>query len=105
MKSTKSKGINMALFAELGLYPGGIIAWLVIGLVAGWLAGMAMKGGGYGVLGDIVVGLIGSMVGGFVASFLVHGDAGFWTSIVVSFLGACLCIAIVRAISGRKAIV
>jgi uncharacterized membrane protein YeaQ/YmgE (transglycosylase-associated protein family) len=46
----------------------GIISWLVVGLIAGWLAGMLMKGGGYGVVGDIVLGIIGAIVGGFLAT-------------------------------------
>jgi uncharacterized membrane protein YeaQ/YmgE (transglycosylase-associated protein family) len=90
------------LLAAIALWPGGIIAWLVVGLIAGWLAGMVMKGGGYGVLGDIVLGLIGSVVGGFLVSYFVQGDAGFWGSIVVSFIGAVILIAIVRAVSGRS---
>jgi len=48
----------------------GILAWLIVGLIAGWLAGMVMKGGGYGVVGDIIVGVIGALVGGFLASWL-----------------------------------
>lgn len=91
-------------FAEIALYPGGFIAWIVVGLISGWLAGMVMKGGGYGVLGDLIVGLIGAVVGGFLVSYFVQGTAGFWSSILVSFLGACLFIAIVRAIAGRPAI-
>lgn len=46
----------------------GILSWLVVGLIAGWLAGMVMKGGGYGVVGDIVLGIIGAIVGGFLAT-------------------------------------
>jgi uncharacterized membrane protein YeaQ/YmgE (transglycosylase-associated protein family) len=93
----------MALtFAEVALAPGGFIAWAVVGLVAGWLAGMVMKGGGYGMLGDVIVGLIGSMIGGFLVGFFVQGNAGFWGSIVVAFIGACVMIAIVRAISGPR---
>ena len=60
------------------LSPGGIIAWLFVGLIAGWLAGLMMKGSGYGVIGDIVVGLIGSFFGGLLLSFFVEGAAGFW---------------------------
>ncbi len=90
--------------AAIVFEPMGIIAWLVIGLISGWLAGQFMKGGGYGLIGDIVVGLIGSMVGGFLASMFIQGSAGFWGSIVVSFIGACVLIAIVRAVSGRPAI-
>jgi uncharacterized membrane protein YeaQ/YmgE (transglycosylase-associated protein family) len=84
------------------LSPGGVIAWLVVGLIAGWLAGLMMKGSGYGVLGDIVVGLIGSFVGGLIVSFFVEGAAGFGGSIVVAFIGACVLIFLVRAISGRQ---
>jgi uncharacterized membrane protein YeaQ/YmgE (transglycosylase-associated protein family) len=86
--------------AAITFWPGGVIAWLVVGLIAGWLAGMVMKGGGYGVLGDIVVGLIGSVIGGFLVGYFVQGDAGFWGSIVVSFIGAVILIAIVRAVGG-----
>ena len=84
------------------LSPGGVIAWLVVGLIAGWLAGLMMKGSGYGILGDIVVGLIGSLVGGLILSFFVVGAAGFWGSILVAFIGACVLIFLVRAISGRR---
>jgi uncharacterized membrane protein YeaQ/YmgE (transglycosylase-associated protein family) len=93
------------LFADMAMWPGGIIAWLVVGLVAGWLAGMVMRGGGYGMIGDIIVGLIGSLVGGFLMSFFVHGGTGFWGSIVVAFIGACVLIAIVRAVSGPRTMV
>jgi uncharacterized membrane protein YeaQ/YmgE (transglycosylase-associated protein family) len=84
------------------LSPGPVIAWLVVGLIAGWLAGLMMKGSGYGVLGDIVVGLIGSFVGGLIVSFFVEGAAGFGGSILVAFIGACVLIFLVRAISGRQ---
>ena len=85
------------------LEPGGIIAWLVVGLIAGWLAGLVMKGGGYGVIGDIVIGIIGAFVGGFVFSLITGGGtAGFWGSIAVAFVGAVILIAIVRALPGRS---
>jgi uncharacterized membrane protein YeaQ/YmgE (transglycosylase-associated protein family) len=87
------------------LDPGGIIAWLVVGLIAGWLAGLVMKGGGYGVIGDIVVGIVGAFVGGFVFSLITGGGtAGFWGSIAVAFVGAVILIAIVRALPGRSPI-
>jgi uncharacterized membrane protein YeaQ/YmgE (transglycosylase-associated protein family) len=85
------------------LSPGGIIAWLVVGLIAGWLAGLMMKGSGYGILGDIIVGLIGSFLGGVLLSYFVEGAAGFWGSILVAFIGACVLIFLVRMISGRQA--
>jgi uncharacterized membrane protein YeaQ/YmgE (transglycosylase-associated protein family) len=85
------------------LEPGGIIAWLVVGLIAGWLAGLVMKGGGYGVIGDIVIGIVGAFVGGFVFSLITGGGtAGFWGSIAVAFVGAVILIAIVRALPGRS---
>ena len=93
------------LLAELALFPGGLIAWLVVGLVAGWLAGMVMQGGGYGVLGDIVMGLVGALVGGFLMGYFVQGAAGFWGSIFVAFIGAVVLIAIVRAVSGPRPVV
>jgi uncharacterized membrane protein YeaQ/YmgE (transglycosylase-associated protein family) len=87
------------------LDPGGIIAWLVVGLIAGWLAGLVMKGGGYGVVGDIVIGIVGAFVGGFVFSLITGGGtAGFWGSIAVAFVGAVILIAIVRAMPGRSPI-
>lgn len=89
----------MFLFAELMLSPGGIISWIAVGLISGWLAGSIMSGGGYGIIRDIVLGLIGAVVGGFVTGFFIQGDAGFWGSILVAFVGACILIAIVRAVS------
>ena len=83
----------------------GILAWLVLGLIAGALAGMVMKGGGYGIIGDIIVGIIGAFLGGFIFSMLGGtGVTGFnlW-SLVVAFVGACLLIAILRAVSGNRA--
>jgi uncharacterized membrane protein YeaQ/YmgE (transglycosylase-associated protein family) len=85
------------------LEPGGIIAWLVVGLIAGWLAGLVMKGGGYGLIGDIVIGIVGAFVGGFVFSLITGGGtAGFWGSIAVAFVGAVILIAVVRALPGRS---
>ena len=86
-----------------------ILSWIVVGLIAGWLAGVVMKGGGYGVLGDIIVGIIGAVIGGFVAAnlFGVPGAVSGinLTSIVVAFLGAILAIGIVRALSpGRPSV-
>ena len=87
----------------MSLDPGGLLAWLIVGLVAGFLAGQVMKGGGYGIVGDIVMGIIGAFVGGFLASLLgFTGSAGLLGSIVVAFIGACVLIAIVRALPGRS---
>src|SRR3990172_5909857 len=71
----------------MNLEPGGLIAWLVVGLVAGWLAGQFMKGGGYGLVGDVVIGIVGAFVGGLLFTLLLPGSsAGLLGSIVVAFL-------------------
>lgn len=83
-----------------------IIAWIVVGLIAGWLAGMVMKGGGYGIVGDIIVGIVGGLIGGFLASALFgaqYAVSGInLVSIVVAFLGAVILIALLRALPGRS---
>jgi uncharacterized membrane protein YeaQ/YmgE (transglycosylase-associated protein family) len=91
------------MFAQINLEPGGVIAWVVVGLIAGFLAGRIMQGGGYGLVGDLVVGLVGAVVGGFLFGQLVTGDYGLLGSIVVAFLGACLLIWVVRQIAPSQA--
>lgn len=95
----------MATLAQITLEPGGVIAWLIVGLVAGFLASRVMGSGGYGLFGDIVVGLVGAFVGGFVFGLVFTGDYGFVGSIVVAFLGACLLIWVVRQIAARRSYV
>jgi len=87
------------MFADLILHPGGVLAWLFVGLIAGWLAGLIMKGSGYGIIMDLILGLLGAFIGGFLFGFFVTGDMGFWGSIGVAFVGACILIAISRAFS------
>ena len=85
----------------------GILAWIVLGLVAGFLASLVMRGGGYGVIGDIVVGVIGALLGGWLFTLLTGqpGVTGLNVgSILVAFVGACLLIAILRAVSSRAAV-
>jgi uncharacterized membrane protein YeaQ/YmgE (transglycosylase-associated protein family) len=93
------------VLGQVALAPGGIIAWLLVGLIAGWFTGLVMQGGGYGILGDLVLGLIGALIGGFLVCFFVQGDAGFWGSIVVALIGSVLLVAIARALSGPRAVV
>jgi uncharacterized membrane protein YeaQ/YmgE (transglycosylase-associated protein family) len=82
----------------------GIIAWILLGLIAGWLAGQFMRGGGYGLVGDIVLGIVGAIVGGFLASSLLGLDVNGFNlmSILIAFVGACLVIAISRAFAGSR---
>jgi uncharacterized membrane protein YeaQ/YmgE (transglycosylase-associated protein family) len=84
-----------------------ILGWLVIGLIAGYIASMVMGRGGYGVVGDIVVGIVGAFIGGFVAQLLNVGgpSAGnpfSWVSLIFAIIGAIILIAIVRALSGGR---
>jgi len=94
--------VTIVLALAFKLDPLSIVLWLVIGLVAGFLASRVMRGGGYGVVGDIVVGLIGALIGGFLAGLLGLGQFGLIGSIIVAFIGACILIAILRAVSGRR---
>jgi uncharacterized membrane protein YeaQ/YmgE (transglycosylase-associated protein family) len=66
----------------------GPILWVIIGLIAGWAAGKIMKGSGYGVVMDIVLGIVGAVVGGFLLGILgIHAE-GLIGSIVVAIFGA-----------------
>ena len=78
----------------------GIIAWLIIGGVAGWLAGLIVRGGGYGIIGDIVVGIIGAVLFGwlFGATGMMAGS-GMIGSIIAAFIGAVILIFILRLVS------
>jgi len=84
----------------------GLLSWILVGLIAGWLADMMMKGRGRGILFSLVLGVVGALVGGFLASALFGvPDAvnGFnITSLITAFLGAVIVIAVVRAIPGRS---
>ena len=83
-----------------------ILGWIVLGLVAGWLAGQFMRGGGYGIIGDIVLGVLGALVGGWLTSALLGRDMvnGFnIESLIVAVIGAIVLIAISRLFTGRRA--
>jgi uncharacterized membrane protein YeaQ/YmgE (transglycosylase-associated protein family) len=75
----------------------GFIIWIVVGLIAGWLAGQVMKGGGYGVLVDIILGILGGVLGGWVFGLLgIWPGGGILGAIIVSFVGAVILVAITR---------
>ncbi|MBU1365789.1 MAG: GlsB/YeaQ/YmgE family stress response membrane protein [Gammaproteobacteria bacterium] len=77
----------------------GIIWFLIVGLIAGWLAGVLVKGGGFGLIGDMVVGVIGAFVGGFLFSNLgVSAGGGLIGSIVVATIGAVVLLFVIRLI-------
>ncbi|WNL44727.1 GlsB/YeaQ/YmgE family stress response membrane protein [Dyella sp. BiH032] len=75
----------------------GILAWLVIGAVAGWLAGLLVKGGGFGLLVDIVVGIVGAFVGGWLSGALgISFGGGLLASIITATLGAVALLFVLR---------
>jgi len=75
----------------------GILAWIVVGLIAGWLAGQVMKGGGYGMVVDIILGLLGGVLGGWIFEKLgVSTGGGMIGSIIVAFIGAVILVGITR---------
>ncbi len=77
----------------------GILAWIIVGLIAGWLAGKVMKGGGYGILVDIILGILGGILGGWLFGLLgIWQGRGLIGSIIVAFIGAVILVAITRAI-------
>lgn len=84
----------------------GILTWIVVGLIAGWLASQVMRGGGYGLLGDIIVGMIGAVIGGFLAGALLNipnAVNGFnLPSLLVAFVGAVILIALLRLVTGNR---
>jgi uncharacterized membrane protein YeaQ/YmgE (transglycosylase-associated protein family) len=82
-----------------------ILGWILLGLIAGWLAGVLVKGSGYGVVGDIILGILGALVGGFITSTLMGVDVtGFnLTSLLVAVFGAIVVIFLARLVSGSRA--
>jgi len=75
----------------------GFLTWIVVGLIAGWLAGQVMKGGGYGVLVDIVLGIVGGIVGGWLFGALgIWPGGGIIGAILVAFVGAVILVALSR---------
>jgi len=84
------------------LQPGGLLAWIIVGLIAGWLASVLVRGSGMGLIGDLVVGIIGAIVGGWLLSaFGVRGTEGFWGSILVAIVGAVILLTLIRLLIPR----
>ena len=77
----------------------GLLYWLIVGLIAGWLAGVVMKGGGYGIVVDIILGILGGILGGWIFTQLgIGAGAGPVGSIIVAFVGAVILVAITRVL-------
>jgi uncharacterized membrane protein YeaQ/YmgE (transglycosylase-associated protein family) len=78
-----------------------VVWWILIGLLAGWLAGVVTRGRGFGCLADIVIGLVGAVIGGWVFSRLGISAWGFIGSLAAATVGAVLLVAVARLFSGR----
>lgn len=75
-----------------------LIWFLLVGLIAGWLAGRVMRGGGYGIIGDMIVGIIGALIGGWLFGVLGIGIGGLIGAIITAFIGAVILIWLLRLI-------
>ena len=92
------------LASNLNLDPGSWLAWIVVGLIAGAIAARVVAGRGFGCIADIVVGVAGAIIGGFLLSSLFgfSGNVGFFGSIVVAFIGAAALLAVLKLVSGGR---
>jgi uncharacterized membrane protein YeaQ/YmgE (transglycosylase-associated protein family) len=80
---------------------GNVVAWIVIGAIAGWLASLVVRGAGYGLIGDIIVGIVGALIGGYLST--LFGGPGFTgfnvVSLIIAFIGACILLFILRMVA------
>jgi uncharacterized membrane protein YeaQ/YmgE (transglycosylase-associated protein family) len=91
--------VNVAPFGAKEEFRMGFLAWIVTGLIAGWLAGKVMKGGGYGVLVDIILGLLGGLLGGWLFGIIgIWPGGGMIGAIIVAFVGAVILVWLTRLI-------
>lgn len=96
---------GVAHFGRLTLDPGDLLGWAVAALLAGWLAGKVVRGHGFGCLGDVLLGLVGAVVGLAVLSVVplpLEGTLGFLGTLVVAFIGALLLAALGRLVGGGR---
>ena len=83
-------------------YERGLIGWIVIGLIAGWLAGKIARGAGYGCITDIILGLVGSVLGGWLFMKLGILGGGFLYSLAAATVGAIILVTIVHLFAGNR---
>lgn len=87
---------------EFFYYSHGLLGWIIIGLIAGWLAGVVGRGRGFGCLADIILGLIGAIVGGWIFYKLGIRAGGVIGSLAAAFVGAVVLVAIARLFAGGR---
>lgn len=82
---------------------GGLLAILLVGLIAGWIAGQLVTGGGFGLIADITIGIVGALIGSWMLPRLgVHIGGGFVSAVVVATLGSVILLLIVGLVAGRR---
>jgi uncharacterized membrane protein YeaQ/YmgE (transglycosylase-associated protein family) len=88
----------------LNLDPGSWLAWIVVGLISGAVAARVVAGRGFGCIADIIVGVAGAIIGGYLLGAIFHmsGTVGFFGSIVVAFIGAAALLAVLKLVSGGR---
>jgi uncharacterized membrane protein YeaQ/YmgE (transglycosylase-associated protein family) len=96
--------VNTAVVANIALEPGGIIGWIVVGLIAGALASRVVQGRGLGCLGDLVVGVVGAFIGAFLVGLAMPAGAQyeFIGTLIVAFIGAVVLLLVIRLVTGRR---
>ncbi|HVD47220.1 MAG TPA: GlsB/YeaQ/YmgE family stress response membrane protein [Candidatus Limnocylindria bacterium] len=95
---------GLALAASLNLQPGSWLLWILVGLISGAIAARVVAGRGFGCLADILVGIVGAFIGGWLLGFFfdVNTTVGFWGSLVVAFIGAAALLAVLKLLSGGR---
>ena len=96
--------LGALLASNLNLNPGSWVSWILVGLISGAIAARVVAGRGIGCLADIVVGVAGALIGGYLlgAIFNVSGNVGFWGSIIVAFIGAAVLLSALKLLSGGR---
>ena len=94
----------LELAGRLVTNPGSWLAWIVVGLIAGAVAARVVTGRGFGCIADIIVGIVGALIGGYLigALFDINGSVGFIGSIIVAFIGAALLLSLLKLLSGGR---
>lgn len=81
-----------------------ILLWLISGIIAGWLTGLIMKGGGFGIIGDLVVGLLGGLIGGFLAGVMGIEPANWVGQMLIAVVGGVILVAVLRLVPSRATV-
>lgn len=75
-----------------------IVSWIISGVVAGWLTGLVIRGRGYGLIGDLVIGLLGGIIGGWLCRFWNFVPTSWISEVIVAFIGGVVLVAVVRVL-------